>query len=266
MASLAKLWAASLCWLLVPATAKGTAIAIMVTADRILIAADSAGTMTATGGVGISELTCKIRQEGSVFYTAAGYYEIPELGFNLWSLGANSIRKSRTMTGIYDLIERSVLDRLPAIVDQAKVGDPISYARWLKGVPVIEIAFASFEKADPGVNGAPRVVSVAFRIDRTGAILKPERHTMGGTAAELEYAFLGTNEQMVAATDPQSAAFWRRLFISNPVGFTARLVQLEIDAATRNHTGTIGPPTAVLSVTSAGGRFEPGRNGACHLN
>jgi hypothetical protein len=180
------------------------------------------------------------------------------LNFDLWNLAAEAVRQSKTMIGIYDLIERSVLIRLPSIVEGARKADPVGYARWLTGVPVTSIAFASFE------NGIPQVVSVNFRIDSRGTILKPERQTMGGTkAADLEDLFFGTNKQMIAATDPNAALTWGRKFLANPVDFIRGLIQLEIDVAARDHTGIVGPPITILSITRAGGHFEAGFTGAC---
>jgi hypothetical protein len=237
--------------------AKGTAIAIMVTHDSILIAADGSATTIRPGSVYSFESFCKIRNQGPIFYTAAGYYEVPVMKFNLWTLAASAARRSKNMIGIYDFIERSVLDRLPPIVKRARRDDPTGYARWLAGIPIISIAFASFE------NGTPRVVTVSFHIDSRGTILKPERQTLGGTTAELEDAFLGTNKQMVVATDPRTVIFWGPRFISDPISFIQGLIQLEIDGAAREKRGDVGPPIAILRITSSGGHFVPEHQGAC---
>jgi hypothetical protein len=75
-----KLWLTALCFfLLLAPAASGTSIAIMVTGDRILIAADGAGATIAAGSIYRFEPYCKIRNQGSVFYTASGYYEVPEV-------------------------------------------------------------------------------------------------------------------------------------------------------------------------------------------
>ena len=252
-----KLWSTLLYLLLVPVAAKGTAIAIMVTHDRILIAADGAEATIRPGSVYSFGPFCKIRSEGSIFYTAAGYYEVPLMKFNLWTLAANAIRKSKDMIGIYDAIERSVLDRLPPIVKSVRKDDPTNYARWLAGSPIISIAFASFQ------NGRPRVDTISFHIDRRGTILRPERQTLGGTTAELEDAFLGSNKQIVVATSPRAVFSWGPRFISDPISFIQGLIQLEIDAATREKRNDVGPPIIILSITNSGGHFVPEHKGAC---
>jgi hypothetical protein len=179
------------------------------------------------------------------------------VNFDLWDLAVAAIRESKTMTGIYDLIEQSVLDRLVPIVKRAKIADPIQYAKWLAGIPIISVAFASFE------DGNPRVVTVAFHIDVHGLIVKPERQDMGGSTAQLEDMFLGTNKQMVAATDKNNVASWGPRFVNSPVNFTEGLIQLEIDAATRDHRGDVGPPITILGITKSGGAFMEGHKGAC---
>jgi len=87
-------------------------VAIIVTSQTILIAADGIDTRT-VNGVDTFVPYCKIRNQGSVFFTAAGDLSIPELNFSVWRLAADAVRKSKTISGISDRIERSVLARLP---------------------------------------------------------------------------------------------------------------------------------------------------------
>jgi hypothetical protein len=250
-----KLRIAALCLLLVP-SAKGTSVAIMVTRDTILIASDGIETQTANG-VDRFQPYCKIRNQGAVFYTAAGYHEIPEINFNLWTLARDAVRESKTMQGICDRIERSVLDRLRAVVERGKVADPSGYARWLTGIPVILIAFASFE------NGAPRVAAVSFPIDRHGAIMKPVRQTLGGPGVVLDDGFFGYNERMKEATNSRKRASWEPRFRKRPVGFIRGLIQLEIDAARREKRNDVGPPILIVKITRNGGAWIAGHKGAC---
>ncbi len=250
-----KLWIAAFCLLLLP-SAKGTSVAIMVTSHTILIAADGIETKTANG-VDSFEPYCKIRNQGSVFYTAAGDLSIPEINFNLWALARDAVRNSRTMLGIYDLIERSVLARLPSVVARGKVADPSSYALWLTGTPVILIAFASFE------NNVPRVVAVSFPLDGRGAILKPIRNMLGGPGVVVDTGFFGYNDRMKAAANRRTAASWRPRFRQRPIAFIQGLIQLEIDEAKRDHRGDVGPPIAILKIGKTGGAFVRGHKGAC---
>jgi hypothetical protein len=246
---------AAFCFLLVPG-ARATSVAIMVTSRTILIAADGIETKT-INGVDSFEPYCKIRNQGSVFYTAAGDHEVPEINFNLWSLARDAVRKSKTMDGIYDRIERSVLARLPSVVERGKVADPSSYARWLTGTPVILIAFASFE------NDVPRVLAVSFSLSRSGAIAKPVRNTLGGPGVVVDTGFFGHDERMKAAANRRTPASWRPRFRKHPVAFIQGLIQLEIDEARRDHRGDVGPPIAILRIDRTGGAFVSGHKGAC---
>jgi hypothetical protein len=251
----AKLWLAAFCLLLVP-VAGATSVAIMVTSRTILIAADGIDTRT-VNGVDTFVPYCKIRNEGSVFFTAAGDLSIPELNFNVWRLAADAVRKSKTISGISDRIERSVLARLPSIVESSKVADPGNYAKWLSGTPVILIASATFE------NGVPRVVAVSFPLDSRGAILKPIRNTLGGPGVVVDTGFFGYNERMKAAASRRTAASWQPRFRKHPVSFIQGLIQLEIDQAKRDHRRDVGHPIAILRITKTGGAFVAGHKGAC---
>lgn len=231
-------------------------MAILVTSQTILIAADGIDTKT-SNGVDTFEPYCKIRNQGSVFYAAAGDLSIPEIDFNVWTLARDAVRRSKTMQGISDRMERSVLARLPSIVESSKVADPGSYAKWLRGTPVILIAFAAFE------NNVPRVVAVSFPLDRNGAILKPIRNTLGGPAVTVDTGFFGYNERMKAAAGARTAADWQPKFKKHPIAFIQGLIQLEIDQARRDHRRDVGPPISILKITKRGGAFVPGHKGAC---
>ena len=231
-------------------------MAIVVTSQTILIAADGIDTRT-VNGVDTFEPYCKIRSQGSVFFTAAGDLSIPELKFSVWRLAGDAVRKSKTISGISDRIEQSVLVRLPEIVERSRVDDQNTYAQWLKGTPVVLIAFAAFEK------NVPRVVAVSFPLDSRGAILKPIRHTLGGPGVVVDTGFFGYNERMKAAASHRTAASWQPRFRKHPVAFIQGLIQLEIDQAKRDHRHDVGPPIAILRITKAGGAFVAGHKGAC---
>ncbi len=251
----ARLWIVAFCLLLVPG-AEATSVAILVTSRTILIAADGIDTKT-INGVDTFEPYCKVRNQGSAFYTAAGDLSIPELNFNVWRLAADAVRKSKTMSGISDRIEQSVLARLPAVVEHSKFADPANYQRWLTGTPVILIAFASFEK------DVPRVVAVSFPLSNRGAILKPIRNKLGGPDVEVDTGFFGYNERMKAAASPRSPDSWQPKFRKHPVAFIQGLIQLEIDQARHDHRRDVGPPIAILKITKTGGAFVTGHRGAC---
>jgi len=228
----------------------------MLTSQTIYIAADGIDTKTANG-VESFEPYCKIRSQGSVFFTAAGDLSIPEMNFNIWRLAAEAVRKSKTLSETSGRIERSVLARLPDIVERSKVDDPINYAQWLAGTPVILIAFAAFE------NHIARVVAISFPIDHHGVILKPIRNTLGGPGVVVDTGFFGYNQRMKAAASSRTAASWQPRFKKHPTAFIESLIQLEIEQARRDHRRDVGPPIAILKVTKTGGAFIPGHKGAC---
>lgn len=248
-------WFAS--FLCLSVNARATAVAIMVTPDRIVMAADGAGEIVHPGSVYTFEPVCKIMNYGDIFYTAAGYYEVPDTGFSVWNSARNAIQRSKAIGDIYPLIEGSLSRSLPAVIANAKLEDPASYTLWTSGIAVISIAFARFE------DKVPRVITVEFHVDNRGRLLKANTRTLGGTGKPLEEHFMGANEEMVAAVDSRRLSAWGSRFFADPVEFTHGLIQDEIDAAQKAGSKIVGPPVAVLSITNAGARFQPGLKGAC---
>jgi hypothetical protein len=152
-----KVWFAALS-LLVANIANGTSVVAIATDEKIFIASDGVATISG-GGIDRFEPSCKIRNEGPVFYATSGYDYIPTLNFDLRSLGRDAIRRSKTVAAIPHLIEPRVLAFIPSIVEGIKADDPKEYARFTSGLAVSSILFAGFESGVP-------VISIAeFYID-----------------------------------------------------------------------------------------------------
>jgi hypothetical protein len=239
--------------LLLSASARGTSVAIMVTDTMILIGTDGIDTRI-INGVQTHGGFCKIRNEGSIFYTASGSYMNSEIGFDLWRLAKNVIQDSRSMLKIYPLIEPKILAQLPAIVERGRRTDRENYARWLTGIPVIAISFASFER------NVPTVATIYFQIDSAGTIVKPTKRTLYGVPGQVQSALLGYNAEMKAAI---ALPIWGSIFTKNPVSFVEALIQSEIDASKRENRNDVGPPITILRITGIGGEFEPNHKGNC---
>ncbi len=226
-----KLWLTALCLLLVP-SAKGSSVAVIVTNSVIMIAADGVETKT-TNDAESFEPYCKIRSEGTTFYTAVGIYGIPEINFDLWTLAKDAIRRSKTVVGIYEVIQSSILDRLPAVVERSKTVDKETITMWLTGIPVIAIFLRVVRARCPSScyhflsNRQYRKSSAAdkenaVRSARTSANCTPrsQRRNEGGNG----FSHVG-----------------RHLLGSIPVGFVQELIQREISASKRRKQKRRGP-------------------------
>lgn len=247
-----KLWLAVLFpFLTTPSV--GSSVAIVVTDTAVMIAADGVLSKT-TYGIRSSEKYCKIRKEGATFYTAVGTYGIPDLHFDVWTLASDAIQRSKTAVGIYDAVEPAILAKLPDVVQRSKIIDRANYDRWLTGIPVIAISFASFDR------DVPIVATVTFTIDSTGEVLPPTRNTQHGTPGTAQNALLGYNDKMRLAT---ASPTWGVQFLKDPTGFLQDMIQAEIDVANQEKRYDVGTPISILKLTKAGGAFEPGHEGAC---
>jgi hypothetical protein len=245
-------------WLLLLLTvppACGTSGVVIVTHDFIVIAADSAiEHINSKGKTARFATVCKILREGNIFYFPAGMYDNQSLGFDLFSIAKNAITKAGKVKYIYPVVEASVLKYLPAIVQYNKTRNTKLYKRWLQGIPVIEIVFASFE------DSAPVAAIVEFRVDAKGSIVQPREYTLISSPGQIQIAGLGWNYEIAATTEPSS---WRRYFASNPIKASQELIQLEIDASIREKRYDVGPPICILRISKDSSEFVRGHEGKC---
>jgi hypothetical protein len=254
MMDLNRLISALLCVLLT-SSARATSVAIVVTRTEIVIGTDGVNRTINTNGITTFGAYCKIRKERTTFFTGAGTYWMPAVNFDLWGLAKEAILKTKTTEGIYDLIEPVIFARLPDVVRLSKSSDPENYARWLRGIPIIAISFASIE------HGVPVVATIYFQIDRAGKIVKPAaRKTLYGATGRVQYASLGYNNEMNAVIAPPT---WGIEFNRNPIGFVSGLIQKEIDASTAERRYDVGLPISIFRISMEFTGWEPGYEGAC---
>jgi hypothetical protein len=254
-----KWWAmAGLLLLLMVPPACGTSGVVIVTHDFIVIATDSAlQHLNSEGKTSGFSTGCKILRDGNIFYFPAGEYGNQSLGFDLFGIVKNAITKAGKIKNIYPAVEASVLKYLPAIVQYNKTRNTKLYKRWLQGIPVIEIAFASFE------DDAPVAAIVEFRIDAKGSIVQPGEYTLISSPGQIQIAGLGWNYEIAATTEPSS---WRRYFVSNPIKASQELIQLEIDASIREKRYDVSRPISILRISKDSSEFVRGHAGECAAN
>jgi hypothetical protein len=133
------------------------------------------------------------------------------------------------------------------------LNDPRAYKLYLTGVPVLDLAFASFE------GETPIAIAISFRVDDRGVPVKPVEAVFRGQTKLL----LGNTSRMVPASDTHRLPLWFAKFLKDPVDVIESLIQLEIDAAKQDGRKDVGPPISIVKITKSGGGWEPGHKGAC---
>jgi hypothetical protein len=234
-------------------SADATAVAIFVSGTAIVIGTDGVE-MATEGGTKSFWPICKIRQEETRFYTAAGTYGVPKIKFDVWALALDAIRRASNIEGVYAIIEPAILRRLPAVVKISKTDDQETYERWLKGTSIVQLSFAGFEES------TPIVATIEFRINAKGEIVKPIKTTVRGIPGKTRPIFLGTHFRMDAAT---SAGAWGPEFSRDHISFVDGLIQLEIDAAKKEQKADVGPPISIVTITKTGGQWDVYHTGVC---
>lgn len=231
---------------------RGSSVAVVVTADRIIIAADSAQTAI-TNGARSFDTICKIGREGGTFYGAVGAYGISGTT-SVLSIAQNAARESITITGLYDIVVPVMLNVLPEIVESNKISAPEIYAKWLSGIPVTSLIFAALEQEEP------IAVAINFRIDEKGTPTHPEPIIMRGTRGIINTGRFGHTGQMTAMINSPS---WASSFRSDPIGASRELIQCEIDASNREKRYDVGPPILIVSISKQFAGWQPGYEGTC---
>jgi hypothetical protein len=233
--------------------ARGTSVVALVTADSVIIATDSVETVV-TNGVKSFTTVCKIHKDGETFYSVAGDYGTPGTKTDIWSIAESAVEASKTTAGIFDVVEPAIFKIIPDILSVNKRFDPATYARWLRGDPVIELVFASFE------NDGPVALGLSFSIDSLGIPQHADPHILRAVEGSVNTARLG---QHVAMESAITSTAWHSKFLSDPIGASQELIQVEIDAAQMDGRKDVGPPIPILRITKSGGDFVPEHRGIC---
>jgi len=242
--------------ILLAACATGTSVVFVASGDFVILAADGIVKHTSRLGTGTTGFgqDCKILKQGNIFYAASGEYSIPDLQFDLKSIARSAILKAGTVRNIYTPIEMPILARLDAIARYSKTASPTEYAKWIKGVPVISIGFASFE------DNAPTVAVVEFLVDAQGTSAPSRKNTFRGVPGRIQLAALGWNAEIMAASDPPA---WDQRFLANPISTVQSLIQREIEASKREKRYDVGLPISIARISRNFSGWVPGYEGAC---
>jgi hypothetical protein len=229
---------------------------VIVTHDYLVIGADSAILHTGLHGQVTSiGQQCKILKESNTFYFIVGEYKNNVIGLDSYAIARQAILKSKTIEDALRAVQAPILAYIPKIVEFSKTEYPDHYARWLNGLSIINIVFASLE------DGVPTAGIVAFKVDAKGVPLVPEATVLKSGFNQVQAAGLGSNFQMDHILDSYPA--WDQVFLADPVGLVRRLVQAEIDESTRLKTYEVGPPISILWVGKDYIGFKQGYEGKC---
>jgi hypothetical protein len=233
----------------------GTSVVVIATRDFVVVAADSALTHTREGKLNGFTRICKIRKEGTIYYFADGPYTLPSIKFDLFATTRNAVVKAGSIKKIFPIIEAPILVRLPDIVQYAKINSPDNYRRWVSGVSIMSIGFASY------VDGTPVAAVVDFGIDSHGKAVRPTEHLMSSTGKQFQMSELGNHVEIDRFIDSNPG--WVSEASTDPVQASKKLIQLEIDASTRGKEYSVGPPISILLVNKSSTGMAPGCEGEC---
>lgn len=225
------------------------------TPQKLVIGSDSKITMVKKRDILGIKTSCKIKQHGSFFFTAAGLTEGRKNSQVIFSVGMFVTKASAVGQGIQEIATAfAILIREPfkQAMQKIKRENPAFYKERIEGKAPLQVAFAGFE------DRTPVLVIIYFKVQSMASgrvsISQHGGSCPGETCNEkVEKALLGENEEMTRITeaDPE---WW------NPdlVGGVRKLIQ----AAIEDKPDTVGPPIDILEIDSFGARWV-GKNAHC---
>jgi hypothetical protein len=239
--------------LILAVPALGTSGIVVVTSDYVLIGADSAILHTNKGIKTRVTQQCKILKEGSIFYFVAGEYVTPHLHFDSYAIAKQAISQGRTLQNIMAAAEVQIIPVIPAILRYNQSTRPNAYADWIRGMPIISLAFATVE------NGKPAAIVADFVVDSNGHPMKPADRTMISAGQQVQMAEVGFHREMDTILDHPTVSFINLTWLEK----VRALIQAEIDASSRARSYEVGPPISIVRISSGDSGFVPGYEGAC---
>jgi hypothetical protein len=128
-----------------------TAVAVIVSKDEVVIAADSKVLVTGRGEN--PEGNCKIRQAESFFWTAIGLSTLTATNYNIYHIVRGAQKPSQELEQLADAVEKSTLPLLTESLQILKEHKPdVYYGRAVgHNKNPLEIVFVGFSKGDPTV-------------------------------------------------------------------------------------------------------------------
>jgi hypothetical protein len=91
-------------------------------------------------------------------------------------------------------------------------------------------------------------------------VVPPTERTMSSVPGQVQLAAIGNGSNIIARTDSDS---WMQRFESDPINESQKLIQLEIDASTREKRYTVGPPISILWISRDYSGMVHGHAGEC---
>jgi hypothetical protein len=238
--------------LILPFPALATSIVVLLGAESITIAADSALTTPSFRG---SE--CKIRCFHNLCFTATGRSSSPRIGYNLYELADKELRRRGSIGEVSERFRTVVEPLIPELVAVAAKQKSDRYAEWLKGVPVLEYLFAGF---DP--QGKPWAVMGEAMIDSEGRTLPISESVKQPASDKPAAILLGRNQHIYSFLNGD--LMWVDDATKHSSQFAERMVRMEIEASEKAGRRDVGEPITIVRLTTNGLSRE--RQGVCTEN
>jgi hypothetical protein len=233
---------------LLASNASGTAVLIAVSQSRILLATDGMSIHPRKGLTPAYERSCKIRQAGDSFLIVIGLEDDPETGLNIPQLARRAFKPAGDLLSHIDAFEKLANKRILQTLMHVKTSDPATYSLLSAGPgPPISIAVSG------KIDGRLAVVILEY-VEANGEFREnPRRVSIG--VADPEYIEIGD----VAAMDAYMKG--RDLRGMEDITWFRTLLSVEIDSQPHIGVKKVGPPVAILEITTLGKRWV--ELGAC---
>jgi hypothetical protein len=228
--------------------ASATAVLIVVSSSRVLLAADGMSIQTRARLSPASERHCKIDQVGDAFLIVVGLENYDDTGLNIPSLARKAFSGRGDLSIQIGRFEKAANGQIIATLTYIKKNDPGLYAILSAGSgPPISVFFAG------KIKGALSVVALEYV--EAGGVFKEKPPTVTLGSADPVYQDVGD----VGAIDE----YLKNHHVGNldDVAWLRTMLGVEIDSQPIIGLRKVGPPISILEITGDGARWID--QGAC---
>jgi hypothetical protein len=222
--------------------AGATAVLIVVSRNRVLLAADGMSIQTRTGLSPAPERHCKIDQVGDAFLIVVGVENYDDTGLNIPSLARKAFSGRGDLSIQVGRFEKAANGPIIETLRYIKKNDPRLYALLSSGSgPPISVFFAG------KINGALGVVALEYV--EAGGAFKEKQPTVTLGSADPVYQDVGD----VGAIDEYLKN--HQLGNLDDVTWLRTMLGVEIDSQPAVGLRKVGPPISILEITGDGARW-----------
>ncbi len=219
-------------------TTHGTAVAVLRTPKRVIVAADSWQLLD-----GRIESVCKIHSVATMSYVLAGTVQVAKSGFYADALARHAASNSTTVFDAATQFEKTAARQFTTALKLIKREAPEIYDADVRRKPEpLQVAFFAVEAR------VPVFVITYFTVQDSSQalIVTPHSKYCPGSACPGGRGIILLGDNDAANKSSQMQSFWTG--ITDPVSAVRKLIQTEIDAA----PSRVQAPISIVSVDAEG--------------